>query len=48
VATYRATGRYDVQSPNCAIYQALYPELLRLEGQRLLHWFTHAQAAVAS
>jgi uncharacterized protein len=34
--TYRATGRYDVKSPNCRIYKALYPEMLRLEGLRLL------------
>lgn len=34
--TFRATGRYDVKSPNCAIYQALYPEVIRLEGLRLL------------
>lgn len=39
IATFRATGRFDIQSPNCAIYQALYPDLLRLEGQRLLHCF---------
>lgn len=38
VATFRATGRYDVQSPNCNIYQALYPHVIRLEGLRLLHW----------
>lgn len=36
LATYRATGRYDVQSPNCHIYKALYPEAVRLEGLRLL------------
>lgn len=36
VLTYRATGRYDIKSPNCRIYQALYPHLLRLEGLRLL------------
>lgn len=36
VLTYRATGRYDVKSPNCRIYKALYPHLLRLEGLRLL------------
>jgi uncharacterized protein len=36
VATFRATGRYDVQSPNCNIYRALYPDVLRLEGLRLL------------
>lgn len=36
LATYRATGRYDKKSPNCAIYKALYPEAVRLEGLRLL------------
>jgi uncharacterized protein len=34
--TFRATGRYDVKSPNCRIYKALYPNVLRLEGLRLL------------
>lgn len=34
--TYRATGRFDVKSPNCRIYKALYPGILRLEGLRLL------------
>jgi uncharacterized protein len=43
VATYRATGRNDLRSPNCAIYKALYPAVLQLEGQRLLHY--HRQAA---
>lgn len=38
VATYQATGQFDVPSPNCRIYKALYPDLLRLEGLRLLHW----------
>ncbi|HEX9372151.1 MAG TPA: radical SAM protein [Roseiflexaceae bacterium] len=38
VATFRATGRYDIQSPNCGIYQALYPEALRLEGLRILKY----------
>jgi uncharacterized protein len=33
---YEATGRYDYKSPNCNIYQALFPEVLRLEGLRLL------------
>jgi uncharacterized protein len=41
VATLRATGRSDVQSPNCNIYRSLYPDLIRLEGQRLLYWHTH-------
>ncbi|NJN19224.1 MAG: SPASM domain-containing protein [Oscillochloris sp.] len=36
IATFRATGRYDIQSPNCGIYQALYPDLIRLEGIRIL------------
>jgi len=38
LATYRATGRYDVKSPHCNIYQALFPEVLRLEGLRLLKY----------
>jgi uncharacterized protein len=36
--TYRVTGRYDVKSPNCNIYKALFPEALRLEGLRLLKY----------
>jgi len=36
--TYRATGRFDVKSPNCNIYRALLPEVLRLEGLRLLKY----------
>ncbi len=36
--TYRQTGRYDLKSPYCAIYKALYPEALRLEGLRLLKY----------
>lgn len=35
---YRATGRYHVKSPNCNIYRALYPEVIRLEGLRLLKY----------
>jgi uncharacterized protein len=34
--TYRATGRYDLKSPNCNIYKAIFPDVLRLEGLRLL------------
>jgi uncharacterized protein len=41
VATFRATGRYDVQSPNCGIYKALYPAALRLEGLRVLKYGAH-------
>ena len=40
VVTYRATGRYDVKSPNCNIYKALFPEVLRLEALRLLRHTT--------
>lgn len=36
LATYQATGRYDVKSPNCRIYKALFPEAVRLEGLRIL------------
>jgi uncharacterized protein len=36
--TYRVTGRYDLQSPNCHIYQALFPEVMRLEALRLLKY----------
>lgn len=36
--TYRVTGRSDVKSPYCNVYQAVYPELLRLEGLRLLKY----------
>ena len=36
--TYRMTGRYDVKSPNCGIYKALFPEVLRLEALRLLKY----------
>lgn len=36
--TYRATGRYDTRSPLCAVYRALFPDLIRLEGLRLLKY----------
>ena len=36
--TYRFTGRYDLRSPNCHIYQALFPEALQLEALRLLKY----------
>ncbi|MBN1954658.1 MAG: radical SAM protein [Anaerolineae bacterium] len=32
----RLTGRNDTRSPYCAVYRALLPEMLRLEGIRLL------------
>ena len=37
-ATYQVTGRYDVASPNCNIYKAIYPAAIRLEGLRLLKY----------
>jgi uncharacterized protein len=36
IVTLRATGRTDVKSPNCYIYQTLIPQTLRLEGLRIL------------
>lgn len=36
--THRMMGRFDVRSPNCRIYQTLFPEVLRLEGLRLLKY----------
>jgi uncharacterized protein len=36
IVTLRATGRTDIKSPNCRIYQALMPAALRLEGLRVL------------
>jgi uncharacterized protein len=36
IMTHRATGSYAQKSPSCGIYQALFPQLLRLEGLRLL------------
>lgn len=38
--TMRLSGRFDQQSPYCAVYKAILPELLRLEGLRLLKWQT--------
>jgi uncharacterized protein len=36
--THRHTGRYDVKSPNCKIYKALFPAALGLEAKRLLKY----------
>ncbi len=38
LVTYRTTGRSDIRSPNCQIYQALFPDALRLEALRLLKY----------
>lgn len=34
----RATAAEDQRSPYCSVYQALYPEVLRTEGMRLLKY----------
>jgi uncharacterized protein len=36
--TRRVSGRADVKSPYCDVYRAIYPEVVRLEGLRLLKW----------
>jgi uncharacterized protein len=36
--SYRATGRWNAKSPYCAIYKTLFPEVLHLEGLRLLKY----------
>lgn len=36
VTAFRTTGRYATKSPYCQVYKAVYPDLLRLEGLRLL------------
>jgi uncharacterized protein len=36
--TYQATGNNRVKSPNCNIYKALFPQILRLEAMRLLRY----------
>lgn len=38
--TYRVTGRNDVKSPYCNVYKAIYPELLKVEGIRLLQQYS--------
>jgi uncharacterized protein len=38
--TWQVTGRYDLQSPYCHIYQALFPDVLHLEALRLLRYET--------
>ncbi|RMF28188.1 MAG: SPASM domain-containing protein, partial [Chloroflexi bacterium] len=44
--THRLTGRSDRPSPYCRVYKTLFPEMLRLEGLRLLRWQDRrAQAA---
>lgn len=42
IAAYRASGRYDAKSPNCGIYKRIFPEIIRLEGLRLLKSEAHS------
>ena len=44
ITTFRATGRWDIRSPNCSIYKAIYPAALRLEGLRLLKYYKPAES----
>jgi len=46
LATFKATGRFDVKSPNCNIYKAIYPEAIRLEGLRLLKYRESEEAHI--
>lgn len=36
--TVRAHGRADIRSPFCDVYKSLFPEIVRLEGLRLLKY----------
>jgi len=36
--TFRATGRTDIRSPYCNVYTGVYPDVVRLEGLRMLKW----------
>jgi len=38
----QASGAWNQRSPYCSVYQALYPEVLRTEGMRLLKYETAA------
>lgn len=38
----QASGAWNQRSPYCSVYQALYPEVLRTEGMRLLKYATAA------
>jgi hypothetical protein len=47
VATFAATGRFDVRSPNCRIYKTIYAKAVRLEGLRLLTFAAGRSQAAA-
>lgn len=44
LVAYRATGTGSVKSSYCSVYKHLYPEVLRLEGLRLLKWHGSASS----
>lgn len=35
---YRTSGSFSARSPYCRVFKALVPEVIRLEGLRLLKW----------
>ncbi|NUQ23273.1 MAG: radical SAM protein [Saprospiraceae bacterium] len=39
VNKYNSEDKYDVKSPYCHVYKSVYPELIKLEGLRLLNLF---------
>jgi uncharacterized protein len=45
ILTHAATGHYNTRSPYCGVYQAIYPEAIRLEGLRLLKYCEIPQLA---
>jgi len=38
ISAQRSSGFYDARSPNCNIYQSLFPDVLRLEAARLIRY----------
>lgn len=48
LATFKATGRFDVKSPNCNIYKAIYPQAILLEGLRLLKYYHSNETIIKS
>lgn len=36
--TFHRTGRYNAKSPMCEIYEAILPEIVRLEALRLVRY----------
>jgi uncharacterized protein len=38
ISAKRSSGSYEARSPNCNIYQSLFPDVLRLEAARLIRY----------